>query len=170
MISLKINDALAMLREAMSNHPELADWTAKANSRRNAAGLCSYRDKTIYLSRPYVEVNNPFAVMQVIIHEIAHALLPPRVGHGPEWYALAARLGYKHSKHNRPGAISAEDGYTMPTLWKASCPNNHEVGGVNRRPSVRYACALCRKRHGQTNELVYTNSKTGETFKVSERR
>lgn len=37
-----------------------------------------------------------------MLHEIAHALLPPEVGHRAEWKALAARLGYRGQRtaHN----------------------------------------------------------------------
>ena len=45
------------------------------------------------LSRMHAVQKPPELVTEVILHEIAHALAGPEAGHGPEWKAIAIRLG-----------------------------------------------------------------------------
>jgi SprT-like family len=39
-------------------------------------------------------------VREIILHEIAHALAPPNVGHGSEWRAIARQLGTPDNAHS----------------------------------------------------------------------
>lgn len=155
--------AIRMMREAMDNHPQLDNWSVGVLSRKSVAGLCDYNRKTLYLSRPYVEINSPEVVMQTIIHEIAHALLPPGSGHNSTWRRLAISLGYSP---DRGATVSHMDANLPTPLWKAECRRKHYNGGMHRRPRVSYACSICVRNFNDNTSLVYTNTKTGEVFTI----
>lgn len=72
---------------------ELNEWKVKFNDRHCSFGLCSYDEKTIYLSRHLVVLNSVERVMNTILHEIAHALLGPGFGHSKEWKNLCIKIG-----------------------------------------------------------------------------
>lgn len=68
-------------------------WTMKINNNKRMFGYCWYRKKQIEMSRVLTELNDEETVKNTILHEIAHALLPPKVGHGIEWKNLHRKLG-----------------------------------------------------------------------------
>jgi hypothetical protein len=52
---------------------------------RRRLGLCSYRRQTIDLSIPHVEQDPKDYVLETIAEEVAHALTPGDINHGPRW-------------------------------------------------------------------------------------
>lgn len=79
-------------RELMNKHG-LRDWSLEFNRTRRQLGACEWATKRIFLSRKHAVQKPPELVTDVILHEIAHALAGPEAGHGPEWKAIAIRLG-----------------------------------------------------------------------------
>lgn len=74
----------------------LLGWKLGWLRRRNPfakAGHCSYKSKTISLQPLYVELNSLEEVTNTILHEIAHALVPPRCGHNRIWKKKAIEIG-----------------------------------------------------------------------------
>lgn len=104
---MEINKAERLTRKLMNKHG-LVKWDIKVEDTTDFAAACltknfAYDTKkstgTIYLSRPYMIPMTDFQVRQVVIHEIAHALVDPRLagekgGHGLAWEAKARELGY----------------------------------------------------------------------------
>ena len=70
----------------------LGDWTLKWDNRKRRFGACYYGDKAIVMSRPMTLASTPDQIEDTFFHEVAHALTPGR-GHGPEWQAMAVKLG-----------------------------------------------------------------------------
>lgn len=70
-------------------------WLFVVDNAKVRAGVCNFVMQRISISRhlilnddiPFVKVEN------VILHEIAHALVGSDAGHGPEWKAKAIELG-----------------------------------------------------------------------------
>ncbi|MEM9751768.1 MAG: SprT-like domain-containing protein [Planctomycetota bacterium] len=66
--------------------------SASVRKRRLSDGAVE-TTRTLRLSRHFVEHNDEPAVRETILHEIAHALVGPELGHGPAWRAQCVELG-----------------------------------------------------------------------------
>ncbi|AJA43754.1 SprT-like protease [Mycobacterium phage Marcoliusprime] len=71
----------------------LTGWTVRFDNARRRAGVCSYRDRTIGLSKPLMAQRSYDDTMMTITHELAHALVGPRHGHDAVWAAKHRSLG-----------------------------------------------------------------------------
>ena len=85
--------------EEMANsflkHHGLYDWKFRWLKNVKSfwrAGQCDYKKKEIALAPTFVELNYPVVIKQVILHEIAHALMP-RHKHNKHWKKTAVALG-----------------------------------------------------------------------------
>jgi predicted SprT family Zn-dependent metalloprotease len=74
---MKIQEAQHLAISYMELH-NLKDWTFNFHGRKSQLGTCSYKSKTIYLSRLWVETLDEKEILDTILHEIAHALVGPR--------------------------------------------------------------------------------------------
>lgn len=121
----------------IARHPALNGWTVEISERsRRTLGRCLYARRIIRLSRSFVELNTLPLVVEVIQHEIAHALTPYH-GHDAVWKRLAIKLGAK------PRRCCHEA--IMPRGWSAVCPGCGRTCRKYRRPrrgSV-YWCRGC---------------------------
>ena len=72
----------------------LSDWAFEFEDEKGRNGACNYTKKTIYLDTNNTLIRSKDEVEQTIIHEIAHALLPPKCGHGRIWKDKAISIGY----------------------------------------------------------------------------
>lgn len=87
--NLKFAQDLA--RELISKYLD-SSWSFQWNNRKRTFGICLYTRKTIELSRLMIANQSKADIRDTILHEIAHALTPG-AQHGPEWKAMARRLG-----------------------------------------------------------------------------
>lgn len=117
----------------------LADWTFTFDRARTRAGLCNYQARRISLSSHYVSISSIDESRQVLLHEIAHALVGKVHGHGRVWRAKASSIGYLHQKID--GRVLAE----KVAPWLGTCPGGHEHYRY-RRPSRITSCLLCSPR------------------------
>jgi len=98
-------DAQTKTEELLLKHG-LAKWKFRYQKRlKNIRryGCCHYRTKTISLAPTFVEKNNEDVVVNVILHEIAHALFIPwknritgqwiNCGHKSQWKKKALEIG-----------------------------------------------------------------------------
>lgn len=109
---MNVHAAQDMAFRLMSDHCLLVfGWTFKWNTRKRAYGLCSYRDKTIQLSKPLTAHMTEAEVKDTILHEIAHALVGPGHGHGKVWKAMARKIGAN------PQATAATEAAKMVATW-----------------------------------------------------
>jgi hypothetical protein len=91
LMDLRTTQNLAL--SLMAEHG-LTNWGFRFDTSRRRFGRCVYGSRQrITLSKHMVLVNDEPAVRNVILHEIAHALLPYEVKHGPEWVAKARSIG-----------------------------------------------------------------------------
>ena len=105
-------------------------WKFIYNNRKRALGVCSYRKKTIELSKEFAIHNDVAEVHDTILHEIAHALAGSRAGHGRLWKQWAVKLGA------RPQAGTAGHKIVMEYKYEARCSKcDNKVAGYHRRPT-----------------------------------
>lgn len=123
----------------------LNDWLFDWSRAKTFLGLCSYNKQTIYLSKPLTEVNTVETMTDTIMHEIAHALVGPGKGHGPEWKAMAVALG-ADPRSAQKGAIPAPKKYY----------SIHHCGrkySRDRLPTSRRYCTHCWNMSGSDREF-----------------
>ena len=88
----RLREVAAQARELMDRNG-FEDWSLRFSNARKRLGECRGKEKLIVLSRVHAMEGAPADVTDTILHEIAHALAGPGVGHGPAWKAIARRLG-----------------------------------------------------------------------------
>lgn len=77
----------------MTEHGLLRIWKVTYQKRHRELGVCRYDIRTLSFARTLVALGQPWLMMDVLLHEIAHALAGPGHGHGPKWRQIAKRIG-----------------------------------------------------------------------------
>ncbi len=113
-----------------------SSWTFGFDNAKKRAGLCNFNTRRITVSRYLAARYDDDVIHQILLHEVAHALAGPRVGHGVKWKTIAANLGYD-GKRTHDGEIADE---LAP--WVGTCPAGHRHYRY-RRPTRAFACGLC---------------------------
>ena len=120
-------------------HLDQTVWTFGFDNAKTRAGLCNFDKHRITVSRYLAGRYEDDEIHQVLLHEVAHALAGPRVGHGPRWRSIARGLGYV-GKRTHDGAIADEF-----APWIGTCPAGH-VHYRYKRPTRILACGRCSRR------------------------
>lgn len=128
----------ALAESEMLEKLEDQEWTFGFDSGRRRAGMCSFNDKKITISKYLALVHSIDDVMQTLIHEIAHAIAGPKEGHSKKWLAIAKKLGYRNDKYTGNEIAEAYAPY------KGLCPNGHEHFRY-QKPKRLYSCFHCAK-------------------------
>lgn len=100
MVSLKDTQTIA---ETLLEAHGLAQqgWRFVFDNAKTRGGQCRHHDQVISMSRNLVTLWTEDQVREVMIHEIAHALVGPGQGHGRVWAAKMRELGaVPSSTHN----------------------------------------------------------------------
>ena len=71
----------------------VGDWSLGWDNARTRAGMCRYNTRTISLSRPLMALYEREQVREVVLHEIAHALVGAKHNHDAVWRAKAREIG-----------------------------------------------------------------------------
>lgn len=147
---MDITKAMTMLSREMQKHGLIEQgWGWSFNNRKSSLGLCKYVSKTIFLSRPMVEINSEEIIANTILHEIAHALCDKDAGHGPEWKRMAIKVG---ARPERCTTLAS----SVPGRYVAICPIKHgEIAQLYKRPirNREYYCTAC-KRVGRRQPVI----------------
>lgn len=114
----------------------LTGWSLTWDHARRRAGACRFETRTISLSKPLMQLYEYEQVREVILHEIAHALVGPSHHHDAVWRATALRLG-SSGRTRLPSSLPKP-----PPTWVGSCPNGHTFERY-RRPSTASSCSQC---------------------------
>lgn len=99
-------------------------WKFEFNNRKRAAGLCSYRNKTIYVSKWLLEQNLDQGVSweNTLRHELAHAIdnaMGMRSNHGRVWKAIAREVLCNAERCYSSDVIKTKE----TTKYTLSCPD-----------------------------------------------
>jgi hypothetical protein len=169
---MKLREAEEMALALMREHG-LVDWRFVFSRREpdamrsvlepwpSIAGRCLYRTKIIALSRWYVRLNTTDEVKQTILHEIAHARVPPGAGHGHAWQATARAIGYTG------GACYGSEVLQPTAPWNGICPGGH-LHKRFRRPKqgIRVSCAACAPHFSDRFAIVWVRMSRTRRAKV----
>ena len=88
----KLADLAARAVEELQKH-NLEDWIFRFDNSIARLGVCKHAQKLIALSNIHCLEHDAEGVWDTVLHEIAHALVDPKAGHGPEWVKKAKALG-----------------------------------------------------------------------------
>ena len=136
---MKLTETILLARELMEKH-KLDGWKLKFDESKSHLGQCRYSEKSIYLSYPYVEINDEKIIRNTILHEIAHALAGSGHGHNRIWRTIARSIGCTGER--------CTNGAERPRgKWTRHCENcGYEVQS-HRRTSKARACGECCEKH-----------------------
>lgn len=129
-------------------HLDQTQWRFEFDHAKTRFGLCDHSRKQISVSRYLAAQSDDDEVHQVLLHEVAHAIVGPRAGHGPEWKRVASELGYVG------GRTHTADAATEHAKWLGVCPAGHEVIRF-RRPSKSTSCAKCSPRFSREHLITW---------------
>lgn len=133
----------------MTEYLDTSVWSFGWDSAKRRLGVCKYDEHRISLSRYLVDLHPLEDVRQVILHEVAHAMCGPRVGHGRKWKETASKLGYRHEK------ISGEEIGNATARYVGVCPNGHSAYR-HRKPKTQLSCAKCSTRFDRRYLITWT--------------
>lgn len=127
----------------------LFNWTFGFNRRKRSLGICMLGRKRIELSHYMVDLNGEEQILDVILHEIAHALAWERhrdKSHGPIWKRICIEVAAKPERCCSTGNMPTERRYT------ATCGRCFTVYRRDRLSQYRfYYCPKCGREHGNLN-------------------
>ena len=144
---MKLKELVEIAAKRMSEHG-LVGWTFRLANAKRRLGVCKHPQKRIEIAAYYARNNTAESVLDTLMHEIEHAIAGPAAGHGPEWKAVAARLGATpRACDNSPDTV------VQPGDWQTTCPACHKTHFRYRRPptATTYRCR-CPAR----SSLVFT--------------
>lgn len=147
---MEIKKATEFLNSQMTKHGLIEQgWVYKINPRLNCLlGRCSYRDRTITLSKNYVDLNIDRLVEDTILHEIAHALVGSGYGHGQVWKSKCVELGCRPIRCKSEFEIVMSNMYlNKPHKWSYTCEKGCCKGTKKRYNGYsKYRCKICKTR------------------------
>ncbi len=134
---MDLEAARGMATGLMAGHVELEDWrVAFSRHARRTLGVCRHRQRVIVLSAAFVTLNTDDVVRDIVLHELAHALVGAGHGHDAVWKRKAVELG---ADPERVCTVAV----MPPGEWVATCPACGRTFDRYRRPSRRYWCRPC---------------------------
>lgn len=116
----------------------LYGWNFKWDGAKRRYGMCTHNTHTISMSRPLVSQMTELEVENIMLHEIAHALVGPGHGHNEVWRRKALSIGCDGKR------CGTSEAAAIPN-WRGICPNGHDGITRFRRPAKGRAvsCAVC---------------------------
>jgi predicted SprT family Zn-dependent metalloprotease len=144
----RFDRVLALAERKMAEHLDVQVWSFKWDNAKRRAGLCNYRDKTISISTYHAQVHSFEDTMQVVLHEIAHALCGKDAAHGKKWLETAKSIGYRAER------FTGKEIATEFAPWVGHCPAGHEHFRY-RKPTRQLACGLCGRSFSKANLIEW---------------
>lgn len=115
----------------------LIGWSLCYDRAKRRLGQCRYRTKQISLSSHMVKGDSDANIRDTLLHEIAHALVGHRAGHGLVWRAKAIEIG---CTGERCGHI--ETVVEAKYIYKCACREIRRHKKTNKDYTRRY-CKRC---------------------------
>jgi predicted SprT family Zn-dependent metalloprotease len=147
---MDIEEARDLAELLMAEHG-LGNWTFEFDRAIRRTGACHYWKTTISLSEPITRLRSVAEVRDVVLHEIAHALVAEDSTavrpHGKEWRAMAVKLGV--DPHHRSTATE-----WPAAKWRADCTVCGFTTSKQRRG--RGSCPTCAAEYDPAYLLVWT--------------
>jgi len=145
----KLQSAEQMAITLMNNHGLLqAGWKFKWDKAISSAGCCHFSSSTITLSRHLIPLMPESEVRDIILHEIAHALVGVNHAHDVVWKAKAIEIGCS-------GNRCYDSNYSVKPKYKAICINGHISYGHRR---LHASCGVCSSHFNEKYLLKYQSN------------
>ena len=156
---MNLIEAQDYARLLMDRHG-LQHWSFEFDRAVRRFGRCSITDKKITLSKPLTLANPVEHVKDTILHEIAHALCPPKRTrgkrqwdiHGPDWQKAAMRIGCTATRCY--GDEVAAPDPVFRKQYKGTCPTCQRVINAYRRRHI--SCGKCCKTYNPQHRIIWT--------------
>lgn len=134
---MKLSAAKKLALQTMQEH--LSDeWKFQFDDSARRFGYCSYRKKTISLSRQLVKLNNPLQIYDTILHEVAHALIEPGNGHNKLWKQTASSIGCSATR-TYPSTVNKPKPKYKATC--SSCKHEYQYMVMRRKAACGHCCS-----------------------------
>lgn len=92
---MELDDARTLALTLIAEHNlDQSGWSFEFDRAQQRLGLCNYTAKLISMGAKYVLAADADHVRQTLLHEVAHALVGKRHGHGYVWASKARSIGY----------------------------------------------------------------------------
>lgn len=128
---------IRQLAEELLDKHALEGWTVRFDRARRRAGGCLYSSRTITLSSTLLPTYPAKVVRDVILHEIAHALVGADHHHDSVWKSVAAEIGAT------PKASLAGDLPAPSPNWVGRCPKCTVTKQLYSAPRRVVSCGAC---------------------------
>lgn len=129
------------------------EYKFKWNNRKRAFGVCSYRTKTIQLSKSLTLLNDEEHIKNTILHEIAHAKTEGHK-HNRVWKSCFLSLGGSGTR--------CSNGEVVKGKYVYECPNCNKTASFFRKTTRVRACGECCNK--------YSGGRYDDKFKMELRK
>jgi predicted SprT family Zn-dependent metalloprotease len=144
---MKLDHAQQLALSLMREHGLLPRWSFAFDRAERRFGSCNERKRRITLSAALVRLNSENEVRDTILHEIAHALVGVRAGHGLKWRRTASLIGCNAR------SCYGEEVCQPPTKFVGRCPTcGFELHRSRRR---RVSCGRCDRKFNAKHLIVW---------------
>ncbi|MCF2707044.1 SprT-like domain-containing protein [Arcanobacterium haemolyticum] len=143
---MDIDQVCFLARDLMDRHG-LTEWNLAFDRAKRRAGQTNFSKRTISLSAPFMRLYDESRVRDVVLHEIAHALVGPRHAHDRVWQAKARQIGARPSRR-------IIDGPTPPAPYVGTCPQGHTIERF-RLPRRPISCATCSRTYNPAYSFTW---------------
>lgn len=130
--------ALQLMSEHNLNWPA---WGFRIARSKLRLGFCQYNrfnGGMIAFSKNFLHLSD-HEIRDTLLHEIAHALVGHRAGHGPQWKLMCVKIG---AKPNECADLKSED--KVEFKWTGVCPDGHTLSRhALTEKGRRLACGTC---------------------------
>lgn len=156
------NQYTRLCRDELDKHG-LTDWSVRLSGNVDSRflGLCSHKDKCIILNPHHLDINPEPAVINTILHEVAHALTPGH-GHDEIWADKARAVGCTNTNACSGSSISPEmidairSGATVEVTYETETVYKPKYQ-VTR---LQDKCPTCGKVAKTKNEILVPGNET----------
>jgi len=136
-----------LVEEQIKKH-KLIGWRFEINNSKKVLGQCNYREKIINVSWSFMKQNTDELVMDVILHEIAHALTRGH-HHDEVWKAKCLEIGANPDRICNEAVIPKGK-------YVYECPKCKKESHYFRKKRREFACGDCCK--------VYNNNRYSDKY------
>ncbi len=151
---MELEEAKELAFELMKEHGIHYGWRFDFDNAKKRFGACHFSYNCITLSKHLVQLNDYKIVRNIILHEIAHALVNPRYGHNWVWRQKALEIGCD-------GNRCYDSNKVKPVIGKlvAKCPNCKHIFYKHRTPKGERACGKCKHLPFEKRLLTFSINK-----------
>ncbi len=122
----------SLAQKELQFHGLHSKWRVRFDNGKIRAGECRFNDKILSFSRYLVERGSYQDMVEVLRHEIAHAIVGPKHHHDSTWRAVALRIG---CSGDRCHSIELAE-----PVWILACPRGCWSRKCFKRSYLRRGC------------------------------